>query len=431
MTPEIKERIDQIRNGIVPEGYKRIKDALVPAEWSTYKISDFATINQGFTFSRDFQGNSNDEWNYFKVADIGLNLNSRYLTKALNTISEDTMHQIGCVPFKAGSIVFPRVGAALLNNNKKILAQDSIVDDNVLVLSVTDANICVNEFIYYALQNMRLESWCNSGLVPVISAKIVYKYILYLPSIREQQKIAEILSVQDKLIELEQQKIEEIIKVKRFFLEKMFPKKGEAVPEIRFKGFTDPWEQRKLGELPEKTYGGGTPSTTNVDYWNGNIPWLQSSDISEGKLFDVTPKKFISQSGLNDSAAQLVPENSIAIITRVGIGKLAFLPFSYTTSQDFLSMSRLTTAPYFTVYACYKKLQSELNSVQGTSIKRITKDELLAKEIKVPSYEEQKQIGEYFCSLDRLITLHQRKLEEEKKKKKALMQLLLTGIVRV
>lgn len=164
-----------------------------------------------------------------------------------------------------------------------------------------------------------------------------------------------------------------------------------------------------MGELSEKTYGGGTPSTANAEYWCGNIPWLQSSDIIDGKLFDVTPKKYISQVGLNSSAAQLIPENSIAIITRVGVGKLAFLSFFYTTSQDFLSMSRLTTEPYFTVYACYKKLQSELNSVQGTSIKGITKDELLAKEIKVPSYDEQKQIGEYFTNLDHLISLHQRK----------------------
>ena len=84
------------------------------------------------------------------------------------------------------------------------------------------------------------------------------------------------------------------------------------------------------------------------------------------------------------------------------------MPFSYTTSQDFLSLSRLKTEPFFTVYACYKKLQSELNAVQGTSIKGITKDELLAKQIMIPNYAEQRQIGAYFKSLDNLITLHQR-----------------------
>ena len=193
-------------------------------------------------------------------------------------------------------------------------------------------------------------------------------------------------------------------------------------PAIRFKGFTDDWEQRKVSELAEKTYGGGTPTTSNEAYWNGNIPWIQSSDIVDGKLFGVEPRKYITQAGLNNSAAQLVPKNSIAIITRVGVGKLAFMPFSYTTSQDFLSLSKLNAEPLFTVYACYKKLQSELNAVQGTSIKGITKDELLAKAIMVPQYAEQRQIGTFFSQLDNLITLQQRKCESLKRVKAALLQ---------
>ena len=195
-----------------------------------------------------------------------------------------------------------------------------------------------------------------------------------------------------------------------------------AKPQLRFAGFDVTWEQRKLGELSEKTFGGGTPNTSNNEYWNGDIPWFQSSDISDGKLFDIAPKKFISQDGLSKSAAQLIPENSIAIITRVGVGKLAFVPFSYTTSQDFLSLSRLKTEPFFTVYACYKKLQSELNAVQGTSIKGITKDELLAKQIMIPNYAEQRQIGAYFKSLDNLITLHQRKYDKLTNVKKSMLE---------
>ena len=259
--------------------------------------------------------------------------------------------------------------------------------------------------------------------VTSISKSAIQNTVVRYPfSLKEQGLVSRYLCLLNTLISLHQRKLEMLKKVKKSMLEKMFPKNDAKVPELRFSDFTDAWEQHKLGELSEKTYGGGTPSTANAEYWCGNIPWLQSSDIIDGKLFDVTPKKYISQVGLNSSAAQLIPENSIAIITRVGVGKLAFLSFFYTTSQDFLSMSRLTTEPYFTVYACYKKLQSELNSVQGTSIKGITKDELLAKEIKVPSYDEQKQIGEYFTNLDHLISLHQRKLEKLKNIKKSMLE---------
>ena len=242
------------------------------------------------------------------------------------------------------------------------------------------------------------------------------------PEKEEQQKIAIFFHNLNTLITLHQRKYEKLVNIKKSMLNKMFPQNGASVPEIRFKDFTDPWEQRKISELAEKTYGGGTPTTSNEAFWNGNIPWIQSSDIVDGKLMGVEPRKYITQTGLNSSATQLVPKNSIAIITRVGVGKLAYMPFSYSTSQDFLSLSKLNTEPFFTVYACYKKLQSELNTVQGTSIKGITKDELLAKTISVPVYSEQKQIGSFFAQLDTLITLHQRKLEKLQNIKKSCLE---------
>lgn len=164
-----------------------------------------------------------------------------------------------------------------------------------------------------------------------------------------------------------------------------------------------------MGYLPSYTYGGGTPSTSKADYWNGSIPWIQSSDLSEHQVVGVTPKKFITKTALANSATKLVPKNSIAIIIRVGVGKIAIMPFSYTTSQDFLSLNKLKTDIKFSAYLIYKKLQGELNSVQGTSIKGITKDELLAKEVSIPNIMEQQQIGRLFGTLDTLITLHQRK----------------------
>ena len=255
-----------------------------------------------------------------------------------------------------------------------------------------------------------------------ISKNKVMEIAVSLPSLDEQKLIGQYFRQLDNLITLHQRKFEKLTNVKKSMLEKMFPQNGSSYPEIRFKGFTDPWEQRKVSDLAEKTYGGGTPTTSNEAYWNGDIPWIQSSDVVDGKLLGVEPRKWITQDGLNNSAAQLIPGNSIAIITRVGVGKLAFMPYSYATSQDFLSLSKLNAEPLFTVYACYKKLQSELNAVQGTSIKGITKDELLAKNIMVPRYAEQQQIGAFFKQLDHLITLHQRELEKLQNIKKSMLE---------
>ena len=172
------------------------------------------------------------------------------------------------------------------------------------------------------------------------------------------------------------------------------------------------WEQRKIKDLAANTYGGGTPSTSNPDFWEGSIPWIQSSDLSEHNLFRVRPRKFISQAAVTNSPVKIIPESSIAVITRVGVGKLAVMNFSYTTSQDFLSLSNLNTDVKFTSYQLYRRLQKDLNAVQGTSIKGITKEELLGKNIFIPGRQEQEAIGKFFSKIDSLLTLHQRKWVE-------------------
>ncbi|MBQ8608567.1 MAG: restriction endonuclease subunit S [Campylobacter sp.] len=201
------------------------------------------------------------------------------------------------------------------------------------------------------------------------------------------------------------------------------PSKLAQIPQIRFSGFTDPWERCKLGEVAENTYGGGTPQTSVDSFWNGDIPWIQSQNIIENQLFDVVPQKYISEEAVLKSATKLIPKNSIAIVTRVGVGKLAFMQFSYCTSQDFLSLSGIRIDKKFAVYSIYKMLQKEKENVQGTSIKGITIEELLSKNIELPcNNAEQTKIGELFANLDKLITLHQSKFEKLQKIKKSCLQ---------
>ena len=256
-----------------------------------------------------------------------------------------------------------------------------------------------------------------------ITDKEFLEGIIKIPTtVEEQAKIVDVLEKINHLITLHQRKCEQTKTLKKYMLQKMFPQDGEKVPQIRFEGFTEDWEQRELSEIALQTYGGGTPKTANEEFWKGNIPWIQSSDLIEERLFNVKPRKYISQEAISKSATKLVPQNSIAIVTRVGVGKLAFMPFSYATSQDFLSLSELKIEPEFAVYALYKMMQLVSNEVQGTSIKGITKDELLAKEILIPDCEEQKKIGAYLHNLDHLITLHQRKCDELKEVKKFMLQ---------
>ena len=276
--------------------------------------------------------------------------------------------------------------------------------------------------IYFAFEALQ-----NLNYVPQNHERhwisIFSDFDISIPSYGEQQKIGALFKEIDSTITLHQRKLEGMKLLKKSLLQKMFPKSGESVPEVRFPGFTDAWEQRKVKDIAENTYGGGTPQTSIDSYWNGEIPWIQSQDIIENQLFNVEPRKHISEEAISKSATKLVPKNSIAIVTRVGVGKLAFMPFSYCTSQDFLSLSGIQIDEKYATYSIYQMLQKEKQNVQGTSIKGITIEEMLSKKIPVPcNSDEQGAIGAFFHNLDTLITLHQRKLETLQKMKKSLLQ---------
>ena len=385
--------------------------------WEQRKVSDLAEKTYGGgtpTTSNEAYWNGDIPW--IQSSDV---VDGKLLgVEPRKWITQDGLNNSAAQLIPGNSIaIITRVGVGKL----AFMPYSYATSQDFLSLSKLNAEPLFTVYACYKKLQSELNAVQGTSIKGITKDELLAKNIM-VPRYAEQQQIGAFFKQLDNLITLHQRKFEKLTNVKKSMLEKMFPQNGSSYPEIRFKGFTDPWEQRKVSDLAEKTYGGGTPTTSNEAYWNGDIPWIQSSDVVDGKLLGVEPRKWITQDGLNNSAAQLIPGNSIAIITRVGVGKLAFMPYSYATSQDFLSLSKLNAEPLFTVYACYKKLQSELNAVQGTSIKGITKDELLAKNIMVPRYAEQQQIGAFFKQLDNLITLHQRELEKLQNIKKSMLE---------
>jgi len=248
--------------------------------------------------------------------------------------------------------------------------------------------------------------------------------ILQYPSFSEQKLIGGSIEIIESGITLHQRKLDNLKLKKKALLQKLFPKNGERYPELRFPGFTDAWEQRKLDDIAKIKTGGGTPKTANPEYWSGNIPWIQSSDLVEGDIVHVNINKFINNNALKNSAAKLISRNSIALVTRVGVGKVAVINQDFTTSQDFLSLSEFDGSDIkFLAYQLYRLMQENAKVLQGTSIKGITKTELIEQNISIPSSgQEQNLISDILSKIDSIITLHQRKLEHLKLQKKALLQ---------
>ena len=177
-------------------------------------------------------------------------------------------------------------------------------------------------------------------------------------------------------------------------------------PKLMLSNFKNNWKIFSFYNLANVFQSGGTPSTKEPTFWGGTIPWIQSSDIQKDILFGVIPQKFISEDGLLNSSAKLISKNSIAIVTRVGVGKLAIIDQDYATSQDFLSLSDFNGDTQFIVYSIYRMLQKESTQLQGTSIKGITKEDLLSKKVSLPEIDEQSAIGSLFRTLDDLLASH-------------------------
>ena len=257
---------------------------------------------------------------------------------------------------------------------------------------------------------------------PGVNGKEYGDWKIGMTSYSEQSAIGSLFRTLDDLLASYKDNLANYQSLKATMLSKMFPKAGQTVPEIRLDGFEGEWELLEINDLADDFQSGGTPKTNVQEYWDGDIPWIQSSDLETNCLFEIKVQKSISEKGLKNSSAKIIPKDSIAVVTRVGVGKLAVMRHEYATSQDFLSLSNLKSNIEFTAYLLYRLLQKEVTQLQGTSIKGITKVELLSKKVLIPSFSEQQAIGAYFSNLDNLIAVYQEKISQLETLKKKLLQ---------
>ncbi|MFP7372865.1 restriction endonuclease subunit S [Lactococcus lactis] len=197
-------------------------------------------------------------------------------------------------------------------------------------------------------------------------------------------------------------------------------------PQLRFEGFTDDWEERKLSELIQKGGSGGTPKSTNKTYYDGDIPFLGISDISKSNGYIDDTEKHISEKGLNNSSAWIVPKGAISLAMYASVGKLAILNIDAATSQAFYNMVFEYESIRDYVYHRLGRANDlgEWTKLISTGTQaNLNADKVKNFEIQVPqSIDEMKDISTFFNQLDIFITLQQRKLDLLKEQKKGYLQ---------
>lgn len=246
---------------------------------------------------------------------------------------------------------------------------------------------------------------------------------IIFPSYEEQTKISVFFETLDNLIALHQRKLEHLKDKKKGLLQKMFPKEGEKIPELRFPGFTDPWEQRKLGEVVE-FFSGLTYSPDNVIEGGGTFV-LRSSNVKNGEIVDAD-NVYVKSDIVNSDNVQV---GDIIVVVRNGsralIGKHAQIKkqMNDTVIGAFMTGVRSETPNFTNAILDTQQFSIEINKNLGATINQITIGAFKEMMFYIPiENSEREQIGAFFNRLDNLITLHQRKLEHLQQQKKGLLQ---------
>ena len=339
-------------------------------------------------------------------------------------VSEEDAKRLEQYRAKEGDILFSRVGS--VDANAQVFAgQDGWLFSGRVLRARPDLTLVSSAYLHYELETEEVKSSVISravgGTMASINTEILFQTPIFIPAkMTEQNKIGSTCARLDSLITLHQRKYDKLVVFKKSMFEKMFPKDGESVPEIRFAGFTDPWEQRKLVDIAE-IVGGGTPDTNNSNYWDGDIDWYAPAELGNNIYAESSTRK-ITQAGFDSCSTKMLPaDKTILFTSRAGIGNTAILRHSACTNQGFQSLVIGDADVYF-VYSMSERIKKWAEEkASGSTFLEISGRQLETMPVNLPSLVEQQAIGSFFSHLDDLITLHQRKLELLRNIKKSLL----------
>ena len=424
MKESIKKRIEAVRRGKVPEKYSTERAMLFPDEWGTpvalnAVLSENKDCNEDLRFDKEDVLSVSGEQGIVNQIDL--------LGRSYAGQSVAPYHVV-----ETGDVVYTK--SPLKENPYGIIKQNRGVPG--IVSTLYAVYHCSTPITGQYLENyFCIDTYLNNYLKPLVKRgakndmKVNNEEVLLgripLPPLQEQERINEIITQFDRMIELKQSKIDELNKLKQVCLLEMFPQKGQTIPKRRFPGFSVPWEQRKLGELALFNPKDELPQT------------FEYVDLESVVGTEMLSHRTEVKSSAPSRAQRLAHTGDLFYQTVRPYQKNNYL-FEKPDNNYVFSTGYAQMRPYVDGYFLLSLVQSErfvkvvLDNCTGTSYPAINANDLAEIEVAAPSDESEAQkIGTIFRSIDNLITLHQRELAEVGKYKKALMQLLLTGLVRV
>lgn len=428
MKPEIKQRIEQLNNGKIPKGYQKTDFGVFPSDWVTDKtLGDLFDFYGGLSKSRDELGE--EGYAYLHYGDLHRG--------TFNTVSIDQYEQLPkcdisltgkekCL-MKDGDVAFLDASEDLEGTSRAVLIDNPENKPFIAGLHI----------IYGKAKNNSLDKWFKQYITSSESVKKQFQRlsvgfkvygvnrdtiprirVAFPSSLKEQSRIAEILMKWDKAIELYDKQIDALTRYKAVCLRKMFPTKGQNVPEWRFQGFTDAWEQRKVSEMFKIT--------------RGDVLALPLTDEkpSDAKPYPVYSSQ-TKDNGLMGYFKDYLYEDAITWTTDgANAGTVNFRSGKfYCTNVCGVLLADKVVPDQMIAEALNNVGKRHVSYVGNPKLMNNVMAEII---ISLPSSENERQlISAFFNKIDSLITLHQRKKEVIINQRKTLQQYLLNGIVRV
>ena len=401
-------------------------------DWEQRKLGTLCSLITKGTTPKDKSGNG--EVNFIKVENI--NPDNGEITVLSKISTEEHERYLKRSKLEEDDVLFSIAGT---------LGRVSVVKSNVLPANTNQAIAIIRvkkgyiPYLTTVLKGPAVEDFIRKnptiGAQPNLSLEQVNNLDISYPKYEEQVKIGEYFKSLDNLITLHQRKCDETKQLKKFMLQKMFPKNGEKNPEIRFKGFTDDWEQRKLEDVMDTVTdyvaaGSFEDIRNNVTYLNepGYAQLVRTVDLkkkftnSDSVYVDESAFKYLWRVNLNDEC--IVLPNIGANIGEVYFVEPSGLPYDNNVLGPNAILLKANEDTYFAFTALNNlTFQKQLFENVGSSGQpKFNKTELKSIQLYMPQNEEQVKIGQYFRKLDHLITLHQRKCEKLKELKKFMLQ---------
>ena len=382
-------------------------------DWEQRKLGDVGKTKSGIGFP-DAQQGGKQGTPFYKVSDMNNPGNEVVMMNANNYASDSQLKENKWNPINPqnSGVVFAKVGAAIFLDRKRIVDTSFLIDNNMMsYLFDSSWNRYFGKTLF---EKLRLSRFAQVGALPSFNGSDVEDIKVMIPEESEQKMIGDMFEKLDDIIALHQRKLDLLKEQKKGFLQKMFPKNGAKVPELRFAGFADDWEERKLGDLLKEF---SIKSTIENEY-----KVLSSTnsgmEFREGR---VSGTSNLGYKIIKNGDLVLSPQNLwLGNININNLGKGLVSP-SYKTFE-LINIDSSFINPQLRTQKMLEEYKN--SSTQGASVVRrnLEIDSFYQIKIFVPTISEQEKIGSFFKQLDNTIALHQRKLDLLKEQKKGFLQ---------